>query len=327
MPTACTPWCSAAWATSRPTAADVEQAHAGPETELAADQFQLVVLGVVEGVGVVVGAGPVRAGVGHRRAEHDLVELIADVVVVGHRRGRGSWSACRRTGRSPLAAAWVRADGAEQDSGPQHLARSSGDSWRRAARSRPIVSSRPSASSKSPSTSISPATQARARPISSGFHSRRGAAETAPRGSGRRPRRPGRRPRCGSATAAALRAGARAGVRPGRPHHRSASRSSRRPPPCRADRSDQRSPPPTPVQLITFTMLADRSPGSGAWWNTSTRVVNVINPTLGVGGADELVARHVNAPERDRLAPEEQRQRPVHDDPHLPVQRRHPTDV
>ena len=43
---------------------------------------QLVPLGVLEGVPRVVGAAPVGTGVGHRVAQHDAVEVVADVVVV-----------------------------------------------------------------------------------------------------------------------------------------------------------------------------------------------------------------------------------------------------
>ncbi|MDH6189218.1 hypothetical protein M2168_002250 [Streptomyces sp. CZ24] len=61
-----------------PAAADVEQAHAGGEAELAADQVELVALGALQG-GVVL---PVGARVDHGGAEDPLVEVVADVVVV-----------------------------------------------------------------------------------------------------------------------------------------------------------------------------------------------------------------------------------------------------
>src|SRR5690606_39217854 len=49
--------------------------------ELAGDQIELVLLGPFEGAPRGRG-GPVGAGVHHRRAEDDLVEVVADVVVV-----------------------------------------------------------------------------------------------------------------------------------------------------------------------------------------------------------------------------------------------------
>ena len=67
-----------------PTAADVEDAHAGFEPELAADQ---VVLRGLRGFEGDVGTIPDRAGVRHRRAEHDPVERVRHVVVVGDRSG------------------------------------------------------------------------------------------------------------------------------------------------------------------------------------------------------------------------------------------------
>ena len=105
-----------------PPAPDVEQPHARTEAELPADQFELVALGVLEGVSRVIGTRPVCAGIGHRRAQHDLVEVIADVVVVGD---------CDSVPalRVPLAGErtllrrwrWRQTDDAEQRGGPQYL--------------------------------------------------------------------------------------------------------------------------------------------------------------------------------------------------------------
>ena len=65
-----------------PAAADVEQAHAGTEAQLAAHELELVALGVLDGVARVVRA-PVAARVGQVRVEDQLVELVGEVVVVG----------------------------------------------------------------------------------------------------------------------------------------------------------------------------------------------------------------------------------------------------
>ncbi len=62
-----------------PAASDVEEPLSPRQTELAADEFELVVLGLLQGG---VRGGPVGARVDHRRAEDDLVEVVADVVVV-----------------------------------------------------------------------------------------------------------------------------------------------------------------------------------------------------------------------------------------------------
>ena len=69
-----------------PAAAHVEQPHAGLQPQLAGDQVELVRLGFLEGgvLGRVAGAG-----VGHRRAEHPLVEGVGDVVVMRDRAGVG----------------------------------------------------------------------------------------------------------------------------------------------------------------------------------------------------------------------------------------------
>ena len=69
----------------RPPAADVQQPHAGPERELAADQVELVALGVDEAVGRRLLLRPVTAGVGHLRVEQEGVEVVGEVVVVGDR--------------------------------------------------------------------------------------------------------------------------------------------------------------------------------------------------------------------------------------------------
>ena len=65
-----------------PSAADVEQAHAGAQAELAADQVVLRGLRLLEG-GVL--GRPHRARVRHRGPEHHSVELVRDVVVVRDR--------------------------------------------------------------------------------------------------------------------------------------------------------------------------------------------------------------------------------------------------
>ena len=62
-----------------PAAADVEQPLAGLEVELAGDQVVLLGLRLLERR--VLGRVD-RAGVGHRRAEDELVEAVGDVVVV-----------------------------------------------------------------------------------------------------------------------------------------------------------------------------------------------------------------------------------------------------
>ena len=67
-----------------PAAADVEQPLAGLETELARDQVVLERLRLLQRR---VGARVARAGVGHRRPEHELVEPVGDVVVVVDRLG------------------------------------------------------------------------------------------------------------------------------------------------------------------------------------------------------------------------------------------------
>ena len=65
-----------------PPAPDVEQAHARPQVELAADEIQLGALGVHERL---AGVGEVRRGVGHRVVEQQFVEVVRQVVMVGDR--------------------------------------------------------------------------------------------------------------------------------------------------------------------------------------------------------------------------------------------------
>ena len=67
-----------------PAAADVEQPVTGLQGELVEHQPVLVLLGLLEGRR---GVGVARAGVGHRRAEHHLVEAVRHVVVVADRPG------------------------------------------------------------------------------------------------------------------------------------------------------------------------------------------------------------------------------------------------
>ncbi len=61
-----------------PAAAHVQQPLTLFQSQLGADEFELVALGGLQGSGVL----PVGAGVHHGRAEDDLVEVVADVVVV-----------------------------------------------------------------------------------------------------------------------------------------------------------------------------------------------------------------------------------------------------
>src|ERR671932_1564173 len=66
-----------------PAAADVEEALAGPQAQLAADELELALLGRLERL---VRVGEVGARVDHARAEEQLVEAVRDVVVVTDRR-------------------------------------------------------------------------------------------------------------------------------------------------------------------------------------------------------------------------------------------------
>ncbi len=66
-----------------PAAADVEQPHARAQVELAGDQVVLGLLRLLQGR---LGRGVAGTGVGHRLAQHHLVEPVRDVVVVVDRR-------------------------------------------------------------------------------------------------------------------------------------------------------------------------------------------------------------------------------------------------
>ena len=68
-----------------PAGANVEQPLAGSQGELAADEVELLGLGLLEGG---LRGGEAGAGVRHRGPENDLVEAVRDVVVVGDRRRR-----------------------------------------------------------------------------------------------------------------------------------------------------------------------------------------------------------------------------------------------
>src|SRR5690606_4429113 len=61
-----------------PPTADIEHAHTGLETKLAANQVELGFLCAVE----IVRIAPVSAAVDHARVEHTLVQVIADVIVL-----------------------------------------------------------------------------------------------------------------------------------------------------------------------------------------------------------------------------------------------------
>ena len=79
----------AAWMHERaPAAADVEHPHARSQAELAGDEVELGPLRRPRACtcrrGLLLEVG---AGVGHGRAQHQAVEVVADVVVVGDRRG------------------------------------------------------------------------------------------------------------------------------------------------------------------------------------------------------------------------------------------------
>ncbi|OIQ88743.1 hypothetical protein GALL_293990 [mine drainage metagenome] len=62
---------------STPAAANLQQALSRFEFELAANQVELVVLGVFK----IVGMRPVAAGVAHAAVQHSLEHVVADVVV------------------------------------------------------------------------------------------------------------------------------------------------------------------------------------------------------------------------------------------------------
>ncbi|CAM5562690.1 hypothetical protein STENM36S_01533 [Streptomyces tendae] len=65
-----------------PAAADVEEALTGAQVQLAADEFELVALGVLQGAALGRRGGPIGAGVDHGGAEDEFVEVVAHVVVV-----------------------------------------------------------------------------------------------------------------------------------------------------------------------------------------------------------------------------------------------------
>ncbi len=67
-----------------PAATHVEQPHARLQPDLPGHQVELVLLRLLQGG---IGARVARAGVGHRRPEHPLVERVGDVVVVRDRAG------------------------------------------------------------------------------------------------------------------------------------------------------------------------------------------------------------------------------------------------
>ena len=64
-----------------PAAADVEDLQAGPERELGRDQPELVLLRLLQALAIVEEVG---AGVLHPSVEEQLVERVAEVVVVRH---------------------------------------------------------------------------------------------------------------------------------------------------------------------------------------------------------------------------------------------------
>jgi hypothetical protein len=102
-----------------PAAADVQQPHARTERQLAAHQVDLGILRGLQPDRLVV---PDGAGVDHRRPEHQPVEVVADVVVVGDRGGippsavlppvPAQPDLLRRRGR-------LAADRAQRQTGPQ----------------------------------------------------------------------------------------------------------------------------------------------------------------------------------------------------------------
>ena len=65
-----------------PPAAHVQQPHPRAQRELAGDEFVFRGLRLFQGE---TGAFPHRAGIGHRRAQHDVIERVGHVVVVGDR--------------------------------------------------------------------------------------------------------------------------------------------------------------------------------------------------------------------------------------------------
>ena len=154
-----------------PAAADVEQPLAGLQAELAADQIELVALRVGERVVRGV-ARPVGAGVRHPRVEHERVEVVGQVVVVGDRR------AVAQLGVQPAAQLRLRrrrrqpaADDPElrrRCVRPCASSRGAHAGCPVRPRSRTVAQTLSSAVCRSPSTSSSPVTYACARPSSPG---------------------------------------------------------------------------------------------------------------------------------------------------------------
>ena len=129
-----------------PAAADVEQAHARPEVELAADQ---VVLGRLRLLEAGVRGRVAGAGVGHRRPEHHLVERVGHVVVVGDRLGVARAGVPQPVDRSatplrrasPAAAAPAAAGSpASRALAPARAARAHGGRWSETASSSSLSS-------------------------------------------------------------------------------------------------------------------------------------------------------------------------------------------
>ena len=107
-----------------PPASDVEQPVARLQPQLLEHQPVLVLLRLLErGVGV----GIARAGVGHRRPEHPLVEGVRDVVVVVDRLGVAA--SCCAGGRRRRGASAAAPPAAAARSGAGARSRSSGRSW------------------------------------------------------------------------------------------------------------------------------------------------------------------------------------------------------
>ena len=77
--------CTTVTAGGRPTAPGLSLPLG--QAELADDEVTLGQLGLFQVEGVTRPGGPVAAGVDHRRPEDELVERVADVVVVGDGRG------------------------------------------------------------------------------------------------------------------------------------------------------------------------------------------------------------------------------------------------
>ena len=129
---------------------------------------------------------PVGAGVDHGRAEHQLVEVVADVVVVADGLAcRGAWCAAGRRRAADLLAGRRRAAAAgpaERDQfargGPDAGVAQAGQDAGRGSAPVAALPEEPGQlveqrRTDRPSMSRSPATQARARPSSPGLHSSR----------------------------------------------------------------------------------------------------------------------------------------------------------